>query len=206
MSPLIVLPLLLAGGALMLQLLIPRIGEARIARRLTERGGHASVRLSAFPALLLLWERGDRIEVNGSELVIGMSKQGGGLSALDGFRHVEITLHEFSTGPFDVRSFHLVRDGSDAYVMTAEAETSAATLADYGVERLGIGGAPLLGMLAKQAPLGGRTVPVRVEVQLVSEDGLLSVASGGGTIAGYPAGPIASMLAAAVARRLEITY
>ena len=68
--------------------------------------------------------------------------------------------------------------------------------------------APLLGAVAAGTPtaLGGRSIAVSVTVELTSEAGRLAVASGGGRIAGYPAGPIASTIAAAVARRLEISY
>jgi hypothetical protein len=45
---------------------------------------------------------------------------------------------------------------------------------------------------------------VAFEIELHSEEEGLRVGSGGGTIAGYPAGPIATTIAAAVARRLEI--
>jgi hypothetical protein len=45
---------------------------------------------------------------------------------------------------------------------------------------------------------------VALEIEIHSEPSGLRVGSGGGRIAGYPAGPIATTIAAAVARRLEI--
>jgi hypothetical protein len=195
---------LLLIAAIVVQVLIPRIGERRISRRLTENGGEAFVAIDVFPATRLLRRDGDRIRVRGSQLGIGISRQGGGLSALDGFDEVDIGLLDFVTGPFDVEEFELTRSGNGLYRMRSQASTSGAALAGYGGETLGALG-PLLGLVA-QAPLGGRSFPVSVEVELESRDGLLAVASGGGTIAGYPAGPVASLIAAAVARRLEITH
>jgi hypothetical protein len=43
-----------------------------------------------------------------------------------------------------------------------------------------------------------------VQIELISEPGGLRVGTGGGSVAGYPAGPIATLVAAAVARRLEL--
>lgn len=192
-------------AAIVLQVAIPRIGERRIERRLTENGGEAFAALEALPAWRLLRHDGDRILVRGRRLAIGMSKEGGGLSALDGFEHVDIALSEFQTGPFEVASFELVREARGPYRMRSEAATSGLALAEYGSEQLG-GLAPLLGLVAKGAPLGSRSFRVSIEVELQSDGGILSVASGGGTVAGYPAGPIATTIAAAVARRLEISH
>lgn len=191
---------------LALQLAIPHIAARRIARQLVEGGGEAKVVVKAFPALRLLWRGGDRLRVDGRRLEIGMSKEAGGLSSLDGFYEVSIHLAEFRTGPFEIRYFQLSRRGPGPYVMRSVATTSGAGLIDYGGTVTGIAGAPLLASLARQAPLGDRRVPIEVEVELASTEGLLTVVSGTGTIAGYPAGPIASAIAAAVARRLELDY
>lgn len=203
--------LLLGGPALLavliaIQLLIPKIAESRIATRLTDGGGEATVSISALPALRLLWREGDRLEVRGREVAIGLSGEGGGLSALDGFTEVDIRLHQFTTGPFEIAEFELVRQGPGPYLMRSQALTSGVALLDYGGAQFGLAGSPLLTALARQAPLGARSFPVAVEVELASEAGLVRVASGGGTIAGYPAGPLASAIAAAVARRLEIAH
>lgn len=204
------LPAALAAAAILLAALIvqfalPRIAARRIARGLTARGGEARVSIYAFPATRLLRDGGDALIVRGRRLEIGMGRDGGGLSVLDGFERVDIALGEFRTGPFEVTSFELVRERGGPYVMRSQALTSGAALAAYGGEQFG-GVAPLLGTVARSAPLGGRSFTVELEVELESETGLLSVSSGGGTVAGYPAGPIATMIASAVARRLEISY
>ncbi|MGB2850859.1 MAG: hypothetical protein WBC01_04240 [Solirubrobacterales bacterium] len=205
MTPWLLVAIALLIAAVLTQVLVPRLGERRIERHLAGNGGEAFVAIAAMPALRLLRGTGDRILVRGRRLAIGMSTEGGGLTALDGFAEVDIALRDFSTGPFEVAYFELTRNGDGPYLMRSEAVTSGVALAGYSSEQIG-GLALLLHVLAKQAPLGSRGVPVSVEVELTSAEGMVSISSGGGTIAGYPAGPIAAMIAAAVARRLEISY
>lgn len=201
-----------------LQVLIPHVAEKRIRDRLTESGGVANVTIRAFPATRLLRNGGDRLTVRGRGLEIGLAQgttvaedatsatPSPGVSALDGFEQVDIELVDFRTGPFAVAAFVLER-GSNAqgsYAMATRADTSAAELAAFGLERLpSIPGAAMLGQLAGPA-LGTRRIGLAVQIELVSENGALRVGSGGGSIAGYPAGPLATTIAAAVARRLEI--
>lgn len=192
---------LVAATLLVVELVIPRLGEARIERTLAREGGQAFVGLRALPALRLLWQSGDRISVRGHRLAIGMSSEGGGLAILDGFREVDIVLRDFATGPFAVDRLVLERTGGGPYTMRSVATTTGVALAEFGGERLGVPG--LLAVIARQAPLSARSVPVEVEVELASVDGRIEIAGGGGTIAGYPAGRLATLLAATVARRME---
>ena len=202
MSWLLIAAALLLIAAITAQVLLPRIGERHVERRLTESGGEAFVAIEAMPAWRLLSRAGDRIMVRGSELEIGMSREGGGLTTLDRFESVDIALDNFVTGPFRIARFELTRDGPGPYLMRAEALTTGGDLARFGGEQLGTG---LIGALAGAAPLTARRIAVEAEVHLESQDGRVAVVGGGGRVAGYPAGPVATMIAAAVARRLEIT-
>lgn len=217
----ILVPFAMVVGAA--QLLIPRIAAGRVRERLTEGGGSAKVSIRALPATRLLRNRGERIEVRGRGLEIGLARDApgrpdpdglepagpglepvAGLAALDGFSEVDVELVDFSAGPFAVAAFVLTRTGGGSYAMATQATTTAAGLAAFGLERLrAVPGAGLLGTIAGPA-LGSREVAVSVEVELITDGGHLRVASGAGTIAGYPAGPLATTIAAAVARRLEI--
>jgi hypothetical protein len=205
MTTLLILAVLLLIVATTIQVVAPRIGESQIERRLAEGGGEAFVVIEAMPAWRLLTRSGDKLMVRGRRLEIGMSRESAGLSSLDRFREVDIVLHEFRTGPFEVSHFELSRDGEGPYLMRSQASTTGAALARFGGSRLG-GPLPALGAVAGRAPLVERAISVSVEVELTSAEGRLAIASGGGTIAGYPAGPVAPMIAAAVARRLEISY
>ena len=199
-----------ATVVLLAQFLLPRIAARRIERRLTGSGGVAEVAVEAVPALRLLGDRGDRLVARGSGLTIGLGEDGeeraGGLRALDGFAEVDVELTDLRAGPFAIAAFVLVRHASGPYAMAAEGVVTGTELARFGAAWLptSIPGGTLIGAAVRRAPLGGRSVPVAIEVELHSEAEGLRVGSGGGTIAGYPAGPIATTIAAAVARRLEI--
>jgi len=205
----------LASAAVIAQFAIPRIAEGRVRAALTRGGGSADVEIAAFPATRLLRNRGDLLVVRGQGLEIGMGGGGpepqrpAGLAALDGFGHVDIELVDFRTGPFSIAAFVLERHGAESYALATKGTTSAAELARLGEGLLrGLPAAPALGSVASglpSLPLSSREVSISVEVELISDGGRLTVGSGGGSIAGYPAGPIASGIAAAVARRLEIT-
>lgn len=199
------------------QVVLPRVAERRIRERLAVNGGVAAVRIRAFPATRLLGNAGDLIEVQGSDLVIGLApgrtpaeeppppaRGRPGLSALDGFADVDIELVDFRTGPFEVAAFVLERSGFGSYAMAVRAHTTPAELATLGLEALpAIPGGSLIGSVAGQA-LGSRRIPISLQIELISEPSGLRVGAGGGSIGGYPAGPLATTIAAAVARRLEI--
>ncbi len=205
-----ILLVLAAVAAVAVQHGLPRLAERRIASRLTESGGSASVRVEATPALRLLGNRGDRLVVRGADLTIGLGDGGrggsSGLHALDGFDEVDVELVDLRAGPFEVAAFVLVRRPGGPYAMAAEGTVSGAGLAGFGESwlRRAVPGGAIIGAVAGGAPIGSRRIPVAIEVELHSEAEGLRVGSGGGRIAGYPAGPIATVIAGAVARRLEI--
>ncbi len=211
-AALILLALALAA-AVVAQLAIPRLAASRVRERLTAGGGEAEVELAALPATDLLRHRGERIVVRGRGLVIGLapedaaagaSARAAGLAALDGFREVDLELVDFRAGPFAVDAFVLTRSGRSGYAMATQARATTAELAGLGLGRLpALPGSGLLGSVAGSV-VGDREIPLSVELELISDAGELSIGAGGGSIAGYPAGPLATTIAAAVARRLEI--
>ena len=50
--------------------------------------------------------------------------------------------------------------------------------------------------------LGDQPIPVALDVELESERGRVVIVSGGGTVAGYPTGPLAELITSAVVVRL----
>ena len=203
---------LIALAATAVQMALPRIAARRIEGRLTESGGTAEVDVTAFPAHRLLRNDGDRLVVRGRGLTIGLGPgragegRPAGLAALDGFGDVDIELVDLRTGPFEIAAFVLIRRKAGAYAMAAEGTVSGADLVRLGEPwlRSSVPGGGLIGTVAGSTPLVTRAVPVALEIEFHSEAGGIRVGSGGGRIAGYPAGPIATTIAAAVARRLEI--
>ena len=184
------------------QFVVPRIGEGQIEDRLTENGGSASVKLSAMPAIRLLWGDGDTLEVRGSDLDLDLAENPEVFDRLDGFGNVDVSLSDFRAGPFDVASFELARDGSGPYTVRSTSSTTAASLVDFGVDSLGLPGGGLLGFFAEQATGVDRRIPIRLDMEMESDEGRVRVVSGGGTVAGYPTGPLAELITAAIVVRL----
>ena len=195
----LVLTIVLVGA----QLLVPGIGERKIEDRLTEGGGDADVTLSATPAARLLLGDGDRIEVRGSHLDLEIETEDPEvLNRLDGFGEVDVALQDFRAGPFDVSSFLMARYGEGPYTVSSVSSTTAADLVDYGAGALGLAGGPLLRFFAGRAPLGSREIPIEVDMEMESDEGRIQIVSGSGTVAGYPTGPLAQFITAAIVVRL----
>lgn len=200
--------LLIAAGiviviALVLsQVLLPGYASNRIEDRLTEDGGTASASVDAFPAARLLFGDGDKLTVNGSGLDLPLNGEMDVFGRLDGFDRVDVHLDDFDAGPFTVTSFDLTRDGAGAYQLVTSSTTTGADLVGYGAAQLGIPGVPLLQFLAGRAPEGDQEIPIHLDMGLESDGGRIRVVSGGGTVAGYPAGPLAELITAAIVVRL----
>jgi hypothetical protein len=183
------------------QLVLPGIGEGQIEDRLTENGGVATAELGAMPAVRLLWGDGDSLEVRGSGLDLDLTENPEVFDRLDGFGEVDVSLSDFRAGPFDVTSFELVRDGDGPYTVRSTSSTTAAELVDFGVDSLGLPGGGLLGAFAAGATTD-RPIPVALDMEMESDDGRVRVVSGGGTVAGYPTGPLAELITSAIVVRL----
>lgn len=195
--------LILTALLVLAQLFLTGVGERRIEDRLTENGGAADVTLSATPAARLLLGDGDRIDVRGSDLDLDLETEDPEvLDRLDGFDEVKVDLSDFRAGPFDVLSFEMTRDGDGPYSVRSTSATTAADLVDYGADALGLAGGPLLRFFAGRAPLGSRPIPIEVDMKMESDDGRISIVSGSGTVAGYPTGPLAQFITAAIVVRL----
>ena len=209
MLPVLLLLIAVAALAAALQFAIPRIAARRIHAGLVRGGGSAEVTVAALPAARLLRARGDRLLVRGRGLAIGLaggrgSGERAGLTALDGFDVVDVELQDFQAGPFAVAALVLSRGPRESYAFAMHGTITASELVRLADEVLALPTGPVLGAVAGGLSLAGREVSVSVQIELISTPGGLRVGAGGGTVAGYPAGPIATAVAAAVARRLEL--
>lgn len=198
--PLVVLALVVALGALG-QLLLPGYTANRIEDRLTEGGDSALVSVDAFPAARLLFGDGDRLEVRGSGLELDLTRDTDVFERLDGYHDVDVRLEDFRAGPFEVASFELTRAGSSTYRLASTSVATPGAIAGYGASELGVPLAPLLGYYAGRVPGATQPVPIELNMEIESEDGRI-VVSGGGTVAGFPTGPLARMLTQAIVLRL----
>jgi hypothetical protein len=194
---------LLAGLAIAAQFAIPSIAEHQVESRLTEGGGSAQASISALPAERLLFGDGHRIDVTATNLSLDLADETGNVfSKLDGFDQVHVSITDSRVGPFAIRSFALDRDGGGAYRLTSSSSTTGTALLQFGATQLGIPGAGLLGAVAGQFSDANRAIPIEMDMQMESDGGVIRVVSGGGTIAGYPTGPLAELVTAAIAVRL----
>lgn len=184
------------------QLALPGIVERQTANRLTERGGEASVSVSAFPAARLLFGDGSRFEVQASGLDLELDvEETEVFDRLDGFDEVDVAIDDSSTGPFALESFSLTRSGRAPYRLTSRGDAVPADVVEFGAGRLGVPEGGLLGDLTGLA-LGSTPVPFALDMEVASEDGRIVVVSGAGTVAGLPTGPLARLLTAAIVVRL----
>jgi hypothetical protein len=199
---------ILIGGAIALvlllviaQLVLPGYAANRIHDRLTEGGGTVSVTVKSFPAARLIFGDGDELRVSGDGLDLPLDRGEEVFNRLDGFDRVDVHLDDFNAGPFAIASFALTREEAGDYRLVTSSTTTASDLVGYGADELGIPGSGFLQYLTGRAT-GNRPIPIHLDMGLESDEGRLRVVSGGGTVAGYPAGPLAELITAAIVVRL----
>jgi hypothetical protein len=198
--PLALVAVILIGA----QLVIPPVAERTVEERLEEEGGSAEVELSAVPAIRLLWDDGDSLDVTGEGLELDPRESRETLKRLDGFGDVRIRLDDFEVEPLEVDSFDLTNgEDNGEYIATLSATTTARDLGRFLGSRAGGPFGGLLGGFAGGSlPGGGAELPVQVEADIESRDGEIEVQRARGDVAGLPAGPFAELVIEAVVRLL----
>jgi hypothetical protein len=184
------------------QLVLPDFAERGVEDRLTEGGGEAEVSVSALPAARLLFGDGDRFEVSASGLDLDLDERVEVFDKLDGFGEVEVAIADTVAGPFEVESFELTRDSPAPYSLVSTASTTPGDMAAYSADFLGIAGPFAEIALDRVFGRADATIPIELDMELTSDDGRIAVVDGGGTIAGFPAGPLAELITAAIVVRL----
>ena len=180
---------------------IPNKAENDVKDRLTRNGGSADVTIRAIPAIRLLFDDGDELDVDARDIAIPVRElRGGSLKQLDGFDQMRFQMVRSDIGPFTADRVVLTRgEGEPTYDFTFRGSTSAGQLADFA-----LGSLPGLGALIET--LGGRPaeteIPIRLDAELKSEGGRAQLVRGSGTVAGLPLGGIALPIAAAIISRL----
>jgi hypothetical protein len=184
------------------QIFLPRIGENQVEDRLTKDGGTATVNIDAVPAVRLLFDDGDKLEVRADDVDIPLADlQGGSFKELDGFDEVDVRLAQSQVGPFFAEAVSITRgEGDDLYAFTFRGSTSAADVGDFALAGL----PPLLrsALTALAGRAGERELPIRLDVDLRSEGGSAKVVGGSGTVAGLPLGGFALGIAGAIINRV----
>jgi hypothetical protein len=184
------------------QILLPRMGENQVEDRLTKDGGTASVTIEAVPAVRLLFDDGDRLQVRAREVNIPIDDiQGKSFKELDGFNEVDVRLALSKVGPFFADRVTIVRgEGDELYAFDFRGSTSAAEVGEFALSGL----PPLLrsALTALAGRAGSQELPIRLDVNLRSEQGRARVVGGSGTVAGLPLGGFALGIAGAIIARV----
>lgn len=184
------------------QIFLPRMGENDVEDRLTREGGTASVNIDAVPAVRLLFDDGDRIEVRAREVEIPIEDiRGRSFKQLDGFDEVDVRLLLSTIGPFFAEAVTIERgEGEDLYAFNFRGSTSAAQVGNFALAGL----PPLLrsALTALAGRAGQQDLPISLDVDLRSEGGRARVVGGGGTFAGLPLGGFALGIAGAIIARI----
>jgi hypothetical protein len=101
-------------AAVATQLIIPRVAESQTEDRLTKDGGTAEVNIEAVPAVRLLFDDGDKLEVKAEEVEIPIDDiQGRSFKEFDGFNEVDVRLALSKVGPFFAESVTITRGEQD---------------------------------------------------------------------------------------------
>ena len=179
--------------------LLPPYLENRVEERLEENGGRAEVELSAVPAIRLLAEHGDRIEVTGSGLEVDFDDPDeDAFEQLNKFDEVEIEVADVEADPFEVSSFRLEGLGDGRYRIETDATASIQELGRIAGEQFGPVGGLIGSIVGGSAPLSAAPVPIRLDGELQAEDGDVQMVSGDARVAGLPAGPVARLVTTAI--------
>jgi hypothetical protein len=179
------------------QLVLPRYAAHRVAGRLTEHGGKADVHLSAFPALLLLFGDGGKLDLTASGLSVDLGPgQQDVFKQLDGFSDVSIDIRSSRAGPFTIGDFRVQRLRDRLYAVAVSGDGTAGDVARYAGSRLGGGFGQALAGLAASA-LGGfdRPIPFAARMQIATGAGAPAARNVEGSVAGLPAGALAQVVA-----------
>lgn len=188
------------------QVVIPRVIQGEVEKRLEHDGGSATASISAIPALTLLAGRGRSIDIHGSGLTydLGQRKQKP-FGRLDGFGRVKVDLRDLDAGPVRLSRFVLTRDGhGSSYELTARGSTTPSELAaevgnTAGGRLGGLLGSLATGLLSSQATV---RVPLSLDATVDSADGKPDVTAANGSVAGVPAGPLTLVVLRSVLDRL----
>jgi hypothetical protein len=182
------------------QFVIPPYLEHRVANRLTGHGGSADVELSAIPALRLLFGHGDELDIRASGLSVDLEPgQRDVFRQLDDFSEVTIAVTDSRAGPFTIRSFHVRRQADHSYAVTVAGDGTAGDVARYAGGSLAGGfGQALAGLAAAALGNASLEIPFNAGMTLDTSGGTVQATAVTGEVAGFPAGPLAQIVANAL--------
>jgi hypothetical protein len=163
----------LVGG----QFALPRLAERRIAGDLRATGDVEHVSVHAFPAVKLLWDRADRVEVRMSEARAGTGRLAKLLRDTRATRELDARVERLQVGPLLLRDIVLRKQGDrlDGEGSVATADLAAALPSGLGVRPL----ATQDGELVLEATAGLFGLRAAFRARLLAREGALVIAPDG---------------------------
>lgn len=132
-----------AGGIVVLlglaQIFLPKLAASRVSSRIGKYGKVDHVRVSAWPAVELLWGDADSIQVHASKLRVNPGQTAKLLEEARGVQRLDATVASAEEGPLPASDVTLRKRGSriTAQAFVSEADVAAALPAGFGVQLLG---------------------------------------------------------------------
>lgn len=159
------------------QLVLPRLAERRIAGDLRATGDVEHVRVHAFPAVKLLWNRADRVEVRMGEARAGTGKLAKLLAGTRATRELDARIARLQVGPLLLRDIVLRKheDRLEGEGSVATADLAAALPSGLGVRPL----ATEDGQLVLEATAGLFGLRAAFRARLLAREGALVIAPDG---------------------------
>jgi len=173
----VVLGLLVAAGLVAAQLLLPRIAARRLAEDLRRSGDVDHVRVRAMPALKLLFDRADSVEIRMSEARAGTGRIADLLEEARGAQRLDARAAQVRLGPLTARDLRVSKQGDDvrAQAAVSDADLAAALPRGTGLRPIQAGDGELV-LEASAGVLGFRAA---VRARLSARDGALVIAPDG---------------------------
>ena len=166
----------LVGVAVVVQLALPALAERRLRERLERVGRVERVHVSAFPAVKLLWNRADRVELAMARSTPGTQRFADLLAGTARTRELDARVAALRLGPLVLRDARVHKTGDRLLgeASITEADLRDALPAGFDLRPVATGGGSLV--LRGQVTLLGRTVSG--EVVALAREGRLLLAPG----------------------------
>jgi hypothetical protein len=121
------------------QLLLPKLAASRISSRVGRYGKVTSVHVSAWPAVKLLWNEADSVDVRAGQLSLSPSQTGKLLEEATGVHDLDVRAQSVREGPLPVDDAHLQKRGGilHASAFASSADVQAALPPGFTVQLLG---------------------------------------------------------------------
>lgn len=166
----------LASVGVVLQLALPALAERRLRERLERVGSVERVHVRAFPALKLVWDRADRVELRMGRSDAGPRRFADLLAGTARTHELDAVVEAFSLGPLVLRDARVrkVGDGLAGEASITEADLRAALPDGFDLRPVAAGGGSLV--LRGVGSVLGRSVSL--DVVALARGGRLVLAPG----------------------------